>query len=38
MKVQMSIIRTGIEMVRLRPQYEFYKLVLYESHMDPSIL
>ena len=33
----MSIIRTGIEKVGLRLLYEFYKLVLYESHTDPSI-
>ena len=38
MKVLMSIIRTGIGMVGLRPLYEFYKLVLDESHTDPSIL
>ena len=34
----MSIIRTGIGMVGLRPSHEFYRLVLYESHTDPSIL
>ena len=34
----MSIIRIGIGITRLRPSYEFYKLVLYEPHTDPSIL
>ena len=38
MKVLMSIIQTGIEMVGLRPLYEYYKQVLCESHTDPSIL
>ena len=38
MKVLMSIIRIGIGLARLRPLYEFYKLVLYKSRTDPSIL
>ena len=38
MKVLMSIIRIGIGLARLRPLYEFYKLVLYISRTDPSIL
>ena len=38
MKVLMSIIRIGIGLARLRSLYEFYKLVLYKSRTDPSIL
>ena len=34
----MSIIRTGVGMVGLGLLYDFYKLVLYESYTDPSIL